>query len=117
MSIGTAADVGGECFDGSMDAESALREQTRALREQNRALWATAVCFLVGAALGAVLLHGAARPLAGPGSIMVPAAIVAGAVAAIAFVVSTLVHRRGETAGMPRWQRVVSDVSLSLIHI
>ncbi|MDR2998406.1 MAG: hypothetical protein LBU78_09830, partial [Microbacterium sp.] len=83
----------------------------RALREQDRGLWATAVCFLFGVLLGTLLLLGPPRPLAGPGSIMTPAALVAGLIAAAAFVVSTLLHRRGETSGMPRWQTVVSDVS------
>ncbi|MFE6736057.1 DUF998 domain-containing protein [Microbacterium sp. NPDC057650] len=95
--------------------ERQAKEQ--ALREQDRGLWATTICFVLGAAFGTLLLIGPPRPLAGPGSIMMPAALVAGVVAAAAFVVSTLQHRRGETSGMPRWQTVVSDVSSVAVTI
>ncbi|UJP09338.1 DUF998 domain-containing protein [Microbacterium sp. KUDC0406] len=94
-----------------------MDDTERALREQDRGLWATAACFVLGVALGTLLLIGPPRPLAGPGSIMMPAALVAGAIAAAAFVVSTLMHRRGETSGMPRWQTVVSDVSSIAVTI
>lgn len=87
------------------------------LREQTRGLWATAASFVIGTVAGILLLWGDPRPLAGPGSIMIPAAIVAGVIAAAAFVVSTRMHRRGETAGMPRWQTIVSDVSAIAITL
>lgn len=81
------------------------------LRTQTRAITATAVCFLVGAIAGFFVLTGAARPIAGDGSVGFPVAGIAGAIAAGAFATSTLMHRRGETHPMPRWQMVVSDVA------
>ncbi|MVQ41497.1 hypothetical protein GON06_04895 [Microbacterium sp. MAH-37] len=87
------------------------------MREQDRGLWVTAASFVLGAAFGTLLLLGPPRPLAGPGSIMMPAALVAGLISAAAFVVSTLMHRRGETSGMPRWQTVVSDISSVAVTI
>ncbi|MDT0156017.1 DUF998 domain-containing protein [Microbacterium sp. ARD32] len=97
-------DEGGEWFDEGMDVE-------RMLREQRRMLWATAVCFVVGLLAGTAVLWGAARPFSGDGSVIIPVALVAGLIAAIAFVISTRMHRAGETAPMPLWQAVVSDVS------
>ncbi|UWF77638.1 MULTISPECIES: DUF998 domain-containing protein [Microbacterium] len=85
------------------------REQ--ALRELGRGLWATIICFVIGAAAGTAVLWGAARPFAGDGSVIIPAAAIAGIIAAGAFVTSTLMHRRGETGPMPPWQAVVSDLS------
>lgn len=94
-----------------------MGEREQALREQERGLWATVVCFALGSLVGALLLTGPPRPLAGPASIMMPAALVAGIVAAGSFGVSTLMHRRGETSGMPRWQTIVSDVSAVAVTI
>ena len=81
------------------------------LREQRRMLWATAICFAVGAVAGAVVLRGAARPFSGDGSVIIPVALVAGLIAGASFVVSTRMHRAGETTPMPFWQKLVSDVS------
>ncbi|MEU4013805.1 DUF998 domain-containing protein [Microbacterium sp. NPDC028030] len=86
-------------------------ERDERLRGETRAVWATAFCFVVGAAAGVLLLRGDPRPLTGEGSLAMPAAAIAGVVAAAAFLTSTLMHRRGETAPMPRWQAVVSDLS------
>ena len=86
-------------------------ERERRLQDETRAVWATVVCFVVGAAGGALILGGGSRPLTGEGSIAMPAAVIAGAVAAAAFLISTLMHRHGETAPMPRWQATVSDLS------
>jgi hypothetical membrane protein len=86
-------------------------ERDEKLRGETRAVWATVVCFVVGAVAGILVLHGDARPLTGPGSLAVPVASVAGIVAAAAFLTSTLMHRRAETGPMPRWQAVVSDLS------
>lgn len=72
---------------------------------------ATVFCFAVGALAGAALLAGPPRPLTGAGGLSVPVAAVAGGVAALAFAASTLLHRRGGAAGMPRWQRTVSHLS------
>lgn len=89
-----------------MDAKTAA-----ALREQTRALWATGGCFVLGALAGAAVLWGAPRPFAGDGSVILPVALITGVIAAAAFVVSTLLHRRGETRGMPGWQALVSNLS------
>ncbi len=80
-------------------------------------IWASLVCFVAGAGVGTLVLWGVARPLAGDGSVGMPAALVAGAISAVAFVVSTLLHRPGETIPMPRWQRVVSDLSSIAVTI
>lgn len=93
-----------------MDTEQRLRGETTAV-------WATAVCFVVGATAGILLLGGDARPLTGAGSLAMPVAVIAGAIAAAAFLTSTLLHRRGETAPMPRWQTVVSDLSAFALTI
>lgn len=81
------------------------------MRELVRALWATAVCFVVGAAAGMVALQGSPRPFAGDGSAILPMALIAGIIAAVAFVLSTRMHRSGETAPMPPWQALVSNIS------
>lgn len=105
--------VGGEWFDEGMgdDAQQNSPEQRWRLQGETEAVWATVLSFVLGAVAGFLLLSGDPRPLTGPGSLAMPVAAVAGAVAAAAFVVSTLRHHRGETAGMPRWQAVVSDLS------
>ncbi len=87
------------------------------LQQQRRMLWATAVCFAVGLLVGTVALWGGTRPFSGDGSaltsggVLMPTAVVAGIIAAAAFAVSTRMHRAGETAPMPTWQAVVSDIS------
>ena len=83
----------------------------RALRAQSSALWATVCCFVVGALGGVLILWGDARPLAGANSLAPRAALVSGVIAVVSFAVSSLVNRRGETARMPPWQRVISTVS------
>ncbi|MBP3977178.1 DUF998 domain-containing protein [Microbacterium sp. BLY] len=87
------------------------------MRGEARAVLATVVCFVAGAVAGALLLAGPPRPLTGEGSLALPAAGVAGVVAALAFVVSTSRHRRGETAQMPRWQRIVSHLSAAALTV
>ncbi|WP_315638175.1 MULTISPECIES: DUF998 domain-containing protein [Microbacterium] len=87
------------------------------LRGEGRAVLATVVCFVGGALAGALLLAGPPRPLTGEGGLALPAAGVAGGVAALAFVVSTLLHRRDEAAAMPRWQRVVSRLSAAALTV
>lgn len=97
-------DVGGAWFDGGMDTSLGLRNETRTV-------WATALCFALGTIAGLVVLQGPPRPLTGPGSLSQPVAVIAGVVAAAAFVVSTVQHRRGETDPMPPWQTTASHVS------
>lgn len=80
-------------------------------RLESRSIAAGWVGFVVGLVAGLVLLAGDARPIAGPGSLALPAAAVAAVVTAAAFATSTLLHRRDETAPMPGWQRLVSNVS------
>ncbi|MFK3676995.1 DUF998 domain-containing protein [Microbacterium sp. NPDC090218] len=86
-------------------------ERDAKLRGEARAVWATVLCFVVGTLGGILLLGGDARPLTGAGSLAMPVAAIAGLIAAAAFLASALTHRRGETASMPRWQAVVSDLS------
>jgi hypothetical protein len=93
-----------------------MDQQTR-MQAEGRAIWATAICFVTGAGVGALALGGNPRPIAGDGSVGIPAAVIAGAIAAASFVVSTLMHRRGETRTMPRWQAVVSHLSAIALTI
>ncbi|MCT1478248.1 DUF998 domain-containing protein [Microbacterium sp. p3-SID336] len=92
-------------------------ERERRLRAEATAVWATVLCFVVGAVAGALLLGGDPRPLTGPGGLAMPVAAVAGAIAGLAFAVSTRMHRRGETAGMPRWQAVISHLSATALTV
>lgn len=87
------------------------------MRQESRAVWATVVCFVVGTGIGTMLLWGNPRPIAGDGSVGLPAAAVAGAIAAASFVVSTFLHRRGEHASMPRWQTIISASSAIALTI
>lgn len=80
-------------------------------------MWATVVCFLVGTGIGTMLLWGNPRPIAGDGSVGLPAAAVAGVIAAASFAVSTFMHRRGEHAAMPRWQQIISATSAVALTI
>ena len=86
-------------------------DQGQRLRGETVAVWATVVCFVLGTAAGFLLLGPEPRMLIGTGSLALPAASAAGVIAGGAFVVSTLRHRRGETAPMPRWQRIITDIS------
>lgn len=101
---------GGAWFDGRMDPEARLTQEMRAV-------WVTIGCFVVGAGAGMLVLSGHARPLVGDGSVGLPVASVAGVIAAASFIVSTLLHRRGETAAMPGWQRAVSTLSAVALTI
>ncbi|GGO63868.1 hypothetical protein GCM10010910_17430 [Microbacterium nanhaiense] len=85
--------------------------------QEMRALLVTIGCFVLGTAAGCLVLWGDPRPLAGDGSLGMPAALVAGGVAAAAFIVSTLLYRRGETSPMPRWQSLVSNASAVALTI
>lgn len=78
------------------------------MRQESRSIWATVICFLIGTGIGTAVLWGNPRAIAGDGSVGLPAALIAGVVAAAAFVVSTFLHRRGEHASMPRWQAIIS---------
>lgn len=87
------------------------------LAREARAIWATLICFLLGAGVGTLVLWGSPRPIAGEGSIGLPAAAVAAGVAAASFIVSTFLHRRGETAPMPGWQVAISRISAVALTI
>ena len=76
------------------------------LRQETRTVWATAIAFVLGAGIGAVVLRGGARPLDGPGGASGPIAGIAAGIAAAAVVISSLQNRRGETRPMPPWQAV-----------
>ncbi|WP_230667593.1 DUF998 domain-containing protein [Microbacterium sp. MEC084] len=81
------------------------------MRQDAHAIWAAWLGFAAGSVLGAGLLWGVARPLAGEGSIGMPAAAVTAAVAVAAFAAGTRMHRAADTAGMPPWQAAVSRIS------
>jgi len=100
-------------FDGAVSDEGRQRdrEQRWRLQGETEAVVATAAAFVLGGGAGLVVLGGDPRPLTGPGSLAMPVAVIAGVVAASAFVVSTLRHHRGETAPMPRWQATISNLS------
>jgi hypothetical membrane protein len=82
-----------------------------AARQESRAIVAAWASFGAGLALALVALAGGPRPIAGEGSVAEPAAGIAAIVTAAGFVLSTLLHRRSETAPMPGWQRAVSHAS------
>lgn len=86
-------------------------DRQAAVRRESQAILAAWVSFGVGVGFGLIALAGEPRPIAGEGSVTQPSAGIAALVAASAFVLSTLLHRRHETAPMPRWQRTVSRVS------
>ena len=89
----------------------------RALAEQTRALWATMGSFLVGMSTAMVVLGGQIRPFAGDDSILVPMALISGLIAAAAFIISSLLHRAGETQFMPLWQTLISHFSFVAVTI
>ena len=105
-----APHVGRAWFDGGMGISERLRGETRTV-------WATAICFALGTIAGALVLQGDPRPLTGPGSLSVPVAVIAGASAAVAFVVSTFQNRRRETDPMPPWQAWVSHISAAALTV
>lgn len=84
---------------------------------ESQAIVAAWASFGAGAALGLIALLGEPRPIAGEGSVTQPAAGIAALVAATAFALSTLLHRRRETAPMPPWQRTVSRVSAAALTL
>ncbi|MDQ4215048.1 DUF998 domain-containing protein [Microbacterium sp. ASV81] len=92
-------------------------ETRERLRNETRTVWATAISFALGTGVGFAALQGPIRPLTGPDGMTTPIAGIAGTIAAVAFVVSTVQHRRGETTPMPRWQAIVSDASAVALTI
>lgn len=112
------ARVSARWFDGGMnESQRGDREQRRRLQGETETVWATVGTFIVGAALGALVLGAGPRPITGPGSLALPIAIVGGVVAASAFVVSAVRHHRGETASMPPWQTAISVLSAVALTI
>lgn len=89
----------------------------QALREQLHALWATVGCFVVGATLGFITLRGEQYEIFGTGPAAIQTAAIAASVAALAFILSTVFYRRGETWEMPRWQKLISNVSAIAITL
>lgn len=90
---------------------------TRALQEQTLAFWATAVAFVLGAVAATLAFGSAVRPFSGAHSITAIAAPITGGTAALAFVISSLLHRRGETRLMPDWQAWISHVSFGALTL
>lgn len=94
-----------------------MNDTEQALRQQTHALWATVGCFLIGAVTGSIMLWGTSHPFTGSGSVTVQTALIAAIIAAAAFVTSSLLYRRGETWPMPRWQRLISNISSVAVTI
>lgn len=87
------------------------------LRREAQAIAAAWGSFGAGAAFALVALWGDPRPIAGEASLALPAAGIVALVAAAAFALSTLLHRRAETRPMPPWQRTISRVSTVALTI
>jgi len=94
-----------------------MNRTERALHEQAHALWATVWCFVFGVVTGIILLWGDPRPFTGEGPVLLPVALVAAFVTAVAFLVSTFYYRRDETRPMPHWQSTVSNISAISVTI
>lgn len=89
-------------------------QRAEAQRHESQATLAAWAAFGLGLLFGLVALWGEPRPIAatpGEATVAQPAAGIAAIIAAAAFVLSTLLHRRRETAAMPGWQRTVSHIS------
>lgn len=87
------------------------------VRREAHAIAAAWASFGAGLTLGLIALAGPSRPIAGDGSVALAAAGVAAIITATAFVASTAVHRRTETAPMPRWQLLVSHASTAALTL
>lgn len=94
-----------------------VMDATARLMRETRATWATVLCFALGTTAGTLALWGNPRPVAGDGSVGVPAAIISAVIAAASFVVSTQLHRRGDHADMPHWQAAISALSAVALTI
>lgn len=88
-----------------------MNDIERALHEQTLAFWATVGAFVLGAGTATIVFWGQVRPFAGDGSIIGPMALITAAIAVLAFVLSSFLHRHGETQFMPTWQLWVSNLS------
>src|SRR5699024_5471048 len=97
--------------------DRAMNDTARALQEQTLAFWATLGAFGLGAGTAVLVFKDELRPFAGDGSIVVVAALNSAVVAALAFVVSSFLHRRGETQFMPVWQTWISHLSFGALTI
>src|SRR5690625_682652 len=89
----------------------------RALEEQTRAFWATLGSFVAGAIAAVIVLGNDIRPFAGEGSIVMPMTLISALIAAIAFIISSFLHRHGETQFMPTWQAMISNLSFIALII
>lgn len=96
---------------GTSAAGTAEHAPSAERRIEGRAIAAAWTGFGVGVVAGLLALAGEPRPIAGEGSVALPAAGIAAIVTAASFVASWLLHRRDETAAMPGWQRAVSTAS------
>ena len=89
----------------------------QALTEQTLALWATLGSFIIGFGTAVIVFWGQVRPFAGDSSIIVPAALISALIAAAAFILSSYLHRAGETQFMPLWQTLISHFSFVAVTI
>ncbi len=88
-----------------------MNDIERALHEQTLAFWATVGSFILGAGTATIVFWDEVRPFGGDGSVIAPMALISAVIAVLAFVVSSFLHRRGETQFMPAWQLWVSNLS------
>lgn len=92
--------------------------EARVTEEQSTlAAWGA---FALGALFGLIAMGGDPRPItsiAAEPNVAQPTAVIAAIVTAAAFLLSTLLHRRHETADMPAWQRTISHVSTATLTI
>ncbi|MGM1029096.1 MAG: DUF998 domain-containing protein [Actinomycetota bacterium] len=86
-------------------------------RRESRAIAAAWASFGSGAVIALIALAGPPRPIAGEGSVALPAAVIAAVITAACVAISSVVHRRAETAPMPGWQRLVAHASAGAITL
>lgn len=89
----------------------------RALHEQTLAFWATVGSFVLGAGTATIVFWDQVRPFAGEGSVIDPTALISAGIAVLAFVLSSFLHRHGETQFMPAWQVWVSNLSFIALTV
>lgn len=94
-----------------------MNDIERALQAQTHAFWATVGSFVLGAGTATIVFWGQVRPFGGEGSAIAPMALITAVIAVLAFVLSSFLHRHGETQFMPTWQLWVSNLSFIALTI
>lgn len=92
--------------------------EARVTEEQSTlAAWGA---FALGLVFGLIAMGGDPRPItsiATEAIVAQPTASITALITAAAFLLSTLLHRRHETADMPAWQRTISHVSTATLTV